>query len=258
MSAPQFQSQEWAARPRNLSDGGIHSDDTAREMGFAGGFIPGVVLYEHVVGALMNQGVDWLNGGRAQVSFRRPVYDKEEVTFSLDAEARTWSIAGDDDMGPRASGMLDVDDAPPEVPTGDVAPPPGMPIGDPSQIGMLMRSESTLDPAAFDEMAGATGFPRGASDRKLMPVARYVNPVGLVTGAFGLTTTIHYRGRLWHHSPLFEDESFTTTGVLTGFSERRGNKIVEFTSLVTAADGRPIVTIDHASVYELARQRSSE
>ena len=73
---------------------------------------------------------------------------------------------------------------------------------------------------------------------------------------FGRSTTIHFAGRIWHHSPLFEDESFSTTGVITGFSEKRGNKIVEFNALVATGDGRPVATIEHLSVYQLARERT--
>ena len=42
--------REWTARPRNLSPNGIHDDDRARELGFSGGFVTGVVLYEVLCG----------------------------------------------------------------------------------------------------------------------------------------------------------------------------------------------------------------
>ena len=75
---------------------------------------------------------------------------------------------------------------------------------------------------------------------------------------FGRSTTIHFVSRVWHHAPLFEDETLTTSGIITGFSERRGNQIVDFTALVAAADGRPVATIEHSSVYRLSRECAAE
>ena len=254
---PQFQSRQWRAAPRNLSPNGIHDDARAQELGFQGGFVTGVVLYEHIVGELLNQGVDWLSQGRVEMRFRRPVYDNEEVSFAVDADANTFTIRGDDDMGPRSTGIFSLDRDAPEVPTGTPAPHFTAPLGDPSQVGVLMRIEETKDTALFDEMAANSAFPRGTG-RNLMPVAQWVNPISMIYEYFGRSTTIHFVSRVWHHSPLFEDETFTTSGIITGFSESRGNQIVDFTALVAANDGRPVATIEHSSVYRLARERVAE
>ena len=256
MSA-EFQSREWRAAPRNLSPNGIHDDERAQELGFDGGFVTGVVLYEHIAAEQLNQGVDWLTEGRVEMRFRRPVYDNEEVSFAVDAAENSFTIRGDDDMGPRSTGVFALDRDAPEVPTGTPAPHFDTPLGDPSQVGVLMRIEETMDTALFDDMAANSSFPRG-SGRNLMPVAQWVNPISMIYEYFGRSTTIHFVSRVWHHSPLFEDETFTTSGIITGLSERRGNQIVDFTALVAAADGRPVATIEHSSVYRLARERAAE
>jgi len=259
----QFQSREWRASPRDLSrvggGSGIHDDAQAQELGFDGGFVPGASLYEHITAEMLNQGADWLNEGRAEMRFRRPVYHDAEVSFSIDADEYTFTIRGDDDRGTRSTGSLALDHDAPKVPAGTPAAPFGAPLGDPAQVGVLMRIEQTLDPGLFDEMAAITSFPRESSDgHKLMPVARWVNPISMIYEYFGPSTTVHFASRIWHHSPLYEDESFSTSGVITDFSERRGNQIVDFTALVAAADGRPIATIAHSSVYRLARQHAAE
>jgi hypothetical protein len=53
MSA-EFQSRDWRAAPRNLSLNGIHDAARAQELGFDGGFVTGVVLYEHIAAELLN------------------------------------------------------------------------------------------------------------------------------------------------------------------------------------------------------------
>ncbi len=252
-----LQSRTWRARPRNMSPSGIHDDERARELGFEGGFVPGVMLYEHVVAELVNQGVGWLTDGRAEMRFRRPVYDNEEVSFEVEASGQSFTIRGDDDMGPRSTGLLTIDRDAPELPVGEPVSQIEGELGQESQLGVLMRIEQTIDPALFDRMAASSGFPRGEG-RKLMPVAQYVNPISMIYEYFGHSTTIHFESRVWHHSPLHEDETFSTTGAITGFSERRGNQIVHFTALIAAADGRPVATIEHSSVYRLARQRERQ
>ena len=257
MTTPQFEAREWTAQARNLSPNGIHDDDRARELGFDGGFVTGVVLYEHIAAELMNQGLPWLDEGRVDLRFRRPVYNEEAVTWIVDPEANSFEIRGDDGMGARASGVFAIDDEAPLVPGGEAAPSPaGVLLGDPSLVGMVMRIEERLDTARFDEIAASSNFPRELEGRKLIPIGQWINPIDLIYEYFGRSTTIHFAGRIWHRSPLFEDESFSTTGVITGFSEKRGNQIVEFNALVAAGDGRPVATIEHTSVYQLARERT--
>src|SRR5690606_8242809 len=110
-------------------------------------FVPGVALYEHIIGALLEQGVDWLHSGRASYRFRRPVYDGEDIRFTLNADDRTWSLQGPNDDRARASGDLDVDEEAPEVPEGAV---PGtgelQQLGsDPSHVGFGLYQEQALD-----------------------------------------------------------------------------------------------------------------
>ena len=48
MGSKEFKKREWIAKSRNFSPDGIHDDERARRLGFDGGFVPGVVLYEHI------------------------------------------------------------------------------------------------------------------------------------------------------------------------------------------------------------------
>jgi hypothetical protein len=252
-----FESREWRATPRNLSPNGIHDDEHAKELGFDGGFVTGVVLYAHIAANLLNQGLNWLAEGRVEMRFRRPVYDNEEVSFSVDALENSFTIRGTDERDLRATGNFALDRDAPEVPAGSPPPHFDTQLGDPSQIGVLMRIGETKDLLLFDEMSANSAFPRGTG-RNLMPVAEWVNPISMIYEYFGRSTTIHLVNRVWHHSPLFEDETFTTNGVITGFPERRGNQIVDFTAHVAAADGRPVATIEHSNVDRLARERADK
>lgn len=70
-----------AVNSANTSKGSIHDDEKAREMGFAGGFVPGVTVLGYM-SRLMHEtfGNDWLAHGRFEGRLRRPVYGNTVVT----------------------------------------------------------------------------------------------------------------------------------------------------------------------------------
>ncbi len=63
------------------SIGSIHDDEKAREMGYSGGFVPGVAVLGYMT-SLMNEvfGADWLRSGHFTGRLRRPTYAGVEVT----------------------------------------------------------------------------------------------------------------------------------------------------------------------------------
>jgi hypothetical protein len=253
-----FRSRQWVARPRNLAAAGIHDDETARRLGFAGGFVPGVGLYEHIVAEMLDQGVDWLREGSACFQFRRPVYSGEETRFGIDAQARTFTLRAMSEDAPRALGSLGIDAPAPSIPHGVPAPLPErkVPLGDPAQVGVLLRHERTIDTASLDAFAAITGFPRdGGGGRRVVPSGQWSNPIRLLGAYFDCPTTIHFQGSIWHHGPLYDGELLVTRGVITAFYERGGNQVVHFQVVEETADGRPVATIDHHSVYQLARAK---
>lgn len=67
------------------SKGSIHDDEKAREMGYAGGFVPGVTVLAYMT-RLMREafGADWLAGGTFKGHLRRPTYAGVEVTVEGD------------------------------------------------------------------------------------------------------------------------------------------------------------------------------
>src|SRR4051812_32948028 len=62
------------------SENRIHDDDVARQLGFGGGLVPGVELFAYLSHPFVAAwGEDFLDRGRLDVRFRRPVYDGERV-----------------------------------------------------------------------------------------------------------------------------------------------------------------------------------
>jgi hypothetical protein len=253
-----MKSQRWLARPKNLSDEGIHSDETARGLGFAGGFVPGVALYAHVAAALLNQGVDWLRTGSVAYRFRRPVYDAEEVLFTVDAEQPAFTIASPEGSDTRALGQLKVSEPPPDVARAAPATPERAPLGAADQVGVPLQITATIDPGrAAAAIASSGDFAWQENERTLLPVGLWLNPINLLRTYYDSAVTIHYAGRVWHHSPVYLGEKVIKRGHITGFEERKGNQIVAFVVAIETDDGRPVATVEHQSIYQLARAQAA-
>ena len=127
-------------------------------------------------------------------------------------------------------------------------------LGDPSQVGVPLRIEKVPETTDLDAYAALTNFPRDGGDgKKLVPAGKYVNPVDLLYQYYDCPMTIHFQSRIWHHNPLFDNETLVTRGQITEFYQRGGNDVVRFLVKQETADGRPIATVDHHSVYKLAR-----
>jgi hypothetical protein len=250
-----MRSEQWTARPRNLVPGGIHDDASARALGFAGGFVPGVALYEHIVNALIGQGEDWLRLGHVVFErFRRPVYDGEEVRFTIDAATGAFSVASPDGSDERARGLLSIDAAAPSFIFGEAENPPQAPLGDPAQVGRTLELRVATDPERLRAVEQAQpGFIRRPAGGVEYPVGLWLNPIDLVRTYFAAPVTIHVAGEVWHHNAPLLGETIVKRGRITSFSERNGNRSVHFDVAVATADGRPLATIRHQSVFQLAR-----
>lgn len=249
-----MEAKRWLARPKNLSDEGIHSDRTARGLGFAGGFVPGVALYSHVVAELLSQGVDWLRTGTVEYRFRRPVYDGEEVLFAIDDRPPAFAIMSPDGGDLRASGQLRIDEQRPEVASAAPVTPERAPLGSPDQVDVpLQITATTSEERAAAAMALSGGYSWRENGRAMLPVSLWLNPINLLRTYYDSPVTIHYAGRVWHHSPVYLGETVVKRGRITGFEERMGNRLVLFIAAIETEDGRPVATVEHQSVYLLAR-----
>ena len=252
-----MRSESWLARPRNLTVGGIHDDASARRLGFAGGFVPGVVLYEHVATRLHEQGIDWPHGGHVVFErFRRPVYDGEEVRFTIDAERGAFSVASPDGADERARGLLSFGDAPPRFTFGTPGALPGEALGETAQIGVVLELRVATDPERVRAVEQAEPrFLRRSAAGTIYPLGLWLNPIDLIRAHIHAPVTVHVGGELWHQDEPLLGEEIVKRGRITGFSERNGNGIVHFDVAVATSSGRALATLHHASVYRLARAK---
>ena len=117
---------EWRAINRaSGSAGSIHDDDTARKLGFRGGFVGGVTLVAYAVeGWRRREGLTLsLRPFTVTIDLRAPVYEGETARVTARKDGRRWAYSIEtDSSGVTTSGAIDVSGTPS---TGEppVAPP---------------------------------------------------------------------------------------------------------------------------------------
>ena len=254
MNLIDIKTTQWETTPRNISPNGIHDDEKAKSLGFQGGFVPGIALYEHVCAGLIDQGIGWLESGYVEMKFRKPVYSDEKVVVKLDGNNRTFQLFGDNTDDTRCSGSFVQTAPPPDFPDKEVRERLEEPLGSQALVGEMMEVVREHDASEFTGITSVTGFPTEIDGKPVVPISQWGNPIYLIYEYFGLSTTIHYQGKIWHHSPLFAGEASVTRGLITSFSERNGNKLLELLTEIRSDSGRKVATVEHFSVYELAKK----
>ncbi len=86
---PQLRPVDWVVRARNLPEharNAIHTDAGAQAAGFPRALVAGVTTYAYLTHPIVTAwGTDWLERGGAEVRFRRPVFDGDEVRCAVAA-----------------------------------------------------------------------------------------------------------------------------------------------------------------------------
>jgi acyl-coenzyme A thioesterase PaaI-like protein len=80
------------------SENKIHDDTVAARFGFTGGLVPGVEVFAYATHVpLVHYGPAWLEAGRMEMRFVKPVYDGRQATVTgvVDASALKLSVASD-------------------------------------------------------------------------------------------------------------------------------------------------------------------
>src|SRR5262249_8887354 len=97
----------------HFSENKIHDDEVARRYGFSGGLVPGVDVYAYMThAALARWGRAWLERGRAECRFVKPVYEGEIATVTAVEADGSLAITVESRGEPGASGEASMTEAP--------------------------------------------------------------------------------------------------------------------------------------------------
>lgn len=251
-------------RARNIaseSENRIHDDGVAKQYGFAGGLVPGIVVYGYMTRPLLDAfGLEWLDRGRAAARLVKPCYDGEEIVVRGKREGTSALelVAGRPGGETCATGTGARRRAPeaspdphewPELPLPGKRPPasaeslrPGTSLGtvisrpDPRREGF---ADAIGDDSPSYRGAGAAVHPAF-----LLGLANEALARNVVLGPW-----IHAASEVTNLSVARAGETLRARGRIVERFDRKGHELVVLDVLILAEPDRPVQRIRHTAIY---------
>jgi hypothetical protein len=260
-----------APTPDEPPENKIHEDGLARQYGFKGGLVPGIIMYAwmtHPVAEAL--GEEWLERGAFATRFAKPIYYEEAATIRARVTRRTDAAVAievgaynsADELCGTATMSLDrrLAASPPAVGDYAVAPlpeeRPQVTRAHLESLEVLGTPELDLDLAAaagwatrFGENlhlyggANAPGHPGGHLDLANRALHRNMR----------MSPWIHVGSQGQHWSVARVGDQLAMRGRVQRLFEKKGHEFVEADLLLVANGTRPVASIRHTAIYLLRK-----
>jgi len=262
---------EYHVKARNTSSSSenkIHDEQFARRYGFRGALVPGVTVYAYLTRPLVAAfGAAWLERGTANVRFREPIHDGEEVGLagvvtSRDAKGLTATVTATTAVGGECATLAAT-----------------LPAGSPAPVNLAQYPVAPLPadrpPATREHFASlhALGTPINPYDdeRQAEYLERVSNGLSIYRGARGfihpaffldqankalsqnvrMSPWIHVGSVVRHLGGAKVGETLSTRGKVRSLFEKEGREFVEADLVLVAGARRPIAHVLHTAIYRL-------
>jgi hypothetical protein len=241
---------EWVAVNRaSGSVGSIHDDETARKLGFRGGFVPGATLVGYACEAWRRgEGLSLaLHPFALSIDLRAPVYEGEvaRVRAREDGQQWIWRVETES-SGVTTEGTIDTSPGalPPDVPASTDAVFDGIDLGN---IAPSRRTFSRSEVESFYRVVLATDPP--AADVVPVSVGMWCNPMTPVIERLNAThTTVHRSSDLLVQRLPLAEISYRLVTTVAGVTPRGpGKGLVHVHCEVLDGDGSRLALIHHRS-----------
>ena len=251
----------------HASENKIHDDAVARQLGFAGGLVPGVEVYAYACHPVVERwGRTWLERGGIELRFLKPVYDGRiaavscrEATAGLKMEVHSEGVlcaAG------RAWLANAAPASPPSLETFPFrAPPrmrpaatpstlcPGTPLCLPAQhLTPAMAASYLRDVRESDPLYAREGLVHPGAILRLCNLALKEN--------VALPPWIHVGSRVTNFAVARVGDELSVRARAAANYEKKGHRIVDLDALVIANGATVVARVLHTAVYAL-RQLAS-
>ena len=248
-------------------DNPIHSTAVARQYGFRGPIVAGVVVWGWSVPAVLAAlGAAWLDRGWATVRFRQPTYPGDRLAVGVAAaEAGAFDLRMTNQDGVDCVvSQLGLSDAPwlgeltrPATPLAASTPVPA-PLA-------LADAPVGRDWAAQREMVVPAAAARFVRQRLRREDARFTSARPRLHPAWiadrceaimrhnhTLPHSIHTESRVQLLAPAAAGQAVTTGARVVTAYERKGHHLIVFDALIVGEDGRELAQIRHTTIFRIA------
>jgi acyl dehydratase len=252
-----------AHNPATASENRIHADEVAREHGFRGGLVPGVVTWAYLARPVVERlGRTWLESGEMAARFAQPVYEDDEVAIAADGE-------GDGRLTLTATNALGVvcatgSAALPTATSSDPLPLPRRPLpeerppasDDTLAVGTALGTfEATFRadhaPAYLADIRDDLALWREgiAHPGWLLSLANYALSANVRLGPW-----VHTASTVRHRAVVGDGDHVEVRGRVADRYARKGHELVEL-DLVYVVDDRAVWEVRHTAIWRLASGR---
>src|SRR5215472_2111034 len=228
-----------APTPDEPPENKIHEDGLARQYGFKGGLVPGIIMYAwmtHPVAEAL--GEEWLERGAFETRFAKPIYYEEPAIIRARVTRRTDTVVtieagahnSADELCGTATMSLDLSLAarPPAVDDYAVAPLPEE------------RPHVTRAHLEGLKVLGTPELDLDAANRALNRNMR-------------MSPWIHVGSQGQHWSVARMGDRLAMRGRVQRLFEKKGHEFVEADLLLVANGTRPVASIRHTAIYLLRK-----
>ncbi len=246
----------------HASENKIHDDTIAQQLGFTGGLVPGVEVFAYATNpAVMQWGAAFLEKGRMQCRFAKPVYDGRiaDVT-ARPTDANTLEITVESDGLLCATGQA-------QLPaTGLTAPDPedyaaSLPPAERPPANETSLAIGTVLGTAPEELTADIADQYLADVRETATVYKdeaIAHPGWLLRlcnlalkDNVVLPPWIHVGSDMQFFSRAKVGETLSVRSVVTDNYERKGHRFVDMDCLILTSDMRPVAQVKHTAIYQL-------
>ena len=262
MNAPKSTTyQVQAYNLSHASENKIHDDAVAQKLGFAGGLVPGVEVYAYACHpAVERWGRAWLERGRMECRFLKPVYDgRIAVVTARDANAGLDLVVQSEGVL-CATGHASLGDGAAKPPSIDAyrqrTPPQDRPPADESSLAegnwlstapMQMTPEASADylrdVREADGIYAREGLAHPGALLRLCNLALRQNVV--------LPPWIHTGSKVANFAAARVGDELCVRARVAANYDKKGHRLVDLDALVIA-NGRTVVAhVVHTAVYKL-------
>ena len=251
--------------PPEVAEGNpIHGDEVAAQVGYEGALVSGVHTYGWASDAVVDAlGEGWLDHGWIDVSLRRPLYEGERITTTVDGDGGLRTAK--DDGTVVLEGMVGLGDA--DFRSELIRPTRLAPEPEPAGLANL-RLETAPVGTDFRPMSVPASESPAWAKKRLgeQPGSRYLGErprlhpgwiaarlTALVRHSYHYGPAIHARTRMQHLAPGWAEGTITVGARLVRVYERKGHHYHESDCWVYGADGvMPIAAFRHTGIFRIA------
>jgi acyl dehydratase len=242
----------------HFSENKIHDDEVARRYGFSGGLVPGVDVYAYMThAALARWGRAWLERGRAECRFVKPVYEGEIATvtavegdgglaITVESRGETCANGGawmtDAPAAPRVDEFIEAQPptARPAASEQTLAPDTRFGIA-PLRLTPELAAQYLREVRESDPIYAREGLVHPGTILRLCNWALSQNVV--------LGPWIHVGSKLQNFAAARVGDELTLRARVTDNYERKGHRFVELDALAIANGRTALARIVHTAIY---------